>query len=36
VLKEFLGHANIKTTQKYIGRLDEGNRKKIIDKIYDF
>ena len=35
-LKEFLGHANIKTTQKYIGRLDEGNRKKLINKIYDF
>ena len=35
-LKQFLGHSNIKTTQSYVGSIEDENQKILIDKIYNF
>lgn len=35
-LMQFLGHSNIKTTQSYVGTIEDENQKILIDKIYNF
>lgn len=35
-LKQFLGHSSIKTTQSYVGSIEDENKKILIDKIFKF
>lgn len=35
-LRQFLGHNNIRTTQVYVGSIEDENKQKITEKIYNF
>ncbi|MDV4068891.1 hypothetical protein CMT34_11875 [Elizabethkingia anophelis] len=35
-LRQFLGHQNIKTTQRYVGSIEDENKQRITKKIFNF
>ena len=35
-LRQFLGHQNIRTTQTYVGSIEDENKQKLTEKIFNF